>query len=43
MSMSTHTTAFKPADEKWKQMKEIYDACLKADVTIPNEVERYNL
>lgn len=38
MSMSTHIVGIKPADEKWKQMKTIYDACEKAGIEIPDEV-----
>lgn len=31
----------KPADERWQQMKAIYDACTAAGVEIPNEVSRF--
>ena len=41
MSMSTHVIGFRPPDENWKQMKAIYDACTKAKVSLPEEVEDY--
>lgn len=41
MSMSTHVVAFRPADEKWKQMKTVYDACRKAGVPTPEEVDDF--
>lgn len=41
MSMSTNVVAFRPADEKWKQMKAIYDACNEAGVTRPKEVDAF--
>lgn len=41
MGMSMHVVAFRPADETWKQMKIIYDACSKADISIPKEVDTF--
>lgn len=41
MSMSTHVVGFKPPDDKWKRMKEVYDACVKAKVKIPDEVLKF--
>ena len=41
MSMSTHIVGFRPPDEKWHQMKAIYDACTKAEVKIPDEVDEF--
>lgn len=41
MSMSTHVIGFVPPDEKWKQMKVIWDACSKADIALPGEVEEF--
>ena len=38
MSMSTHIVGFRPADEKWKQMKNIWESCESANIPIPNEV-----
>ncbi len=36
--MSTYVLGFKPADEKWNKMKEVWDACKSADVRPPDEV-----
>jgi len=41
MSMSTHVVAFRPPDERWHKMKAIYDACLLAHISIPDEVEDF--
>ena len=41
MSMSTHIVGFRPADEKWKEMKTIWDACEKAGIDIPEAVEEF--
>lgn len=41
MGMSTHVKAFKPPDEKWQQMKAVWDACKTAGVELPREVGRY--
>lgn len=39
MSMSTHVLGFRPPDEKWKKMKQAWDACESAGVPQPREVE----
>ncbi len=36
--MSTHIKGFVPPDNKWKQMKSVYDACETAGIKIPREV-----
>lgn len=41
MSTSIHIVGIKQADEKWKLMKNIYEACEKADVNLPDEVDEY--
>lgn len=41
MSMSTSVIGFAPPDKKWKKMKAVYDACLAADISIPDEVEDF--
>lgn len=41
MSMSTHVVGCKPPDERWEQMKAIWDACASAQVDIPDEVEDF--
>lgn len=33
--------AFRPADEMWRRMKAVWDACLTAGINLPAEVERY--
>ena len=38
MGMSTHVVGFKPADEKWRKMKAVYDACVAANVEMPDDV-----
>lgn len=35
MSMSTHVVGFRPADEKWKKMKAVWDASVAAGITPP--------
>lgn len=41
MGMSTHVVAFKPPNEKWRKMKEVWDACEKAGVQSPLEVTKF--
>ncbi len=41
MSMSTSIVGFRPADEKWKKMKKIYDSCEDARIKIPEEVSSF--
>ena len=41
MSMDTHIVGFRPADERWKKMKEVWDACESAHVPIPKVVSDY--
>lgn len=41
MGMSTHIEFFKPPDEKWKQMKAVWDACEKAGIDPPEEVDDF--
>lgn len=41
MSMSTSVTGFKPANEKWKKMKAIFDACEGANIEPPEEVWKF--
>ena len=38
MGMSTHLTAFKGQDEEWENMKNVYDACQRAGIEVPEEV-----
>jgi len=41
MSITFSVIGFKPPDEKWKQMKAIYDSCEKANVATPKEVDEF--
>ena len=41
MSMSTHVIGFTPPDETWQKMKAIWDACQRADVPVPDEVDDF--
>ena len=41
MGMSTNTVGIIPADEKWKEMKLIYDTCLKNKIEIPKKVNEF--
>ncbi len=38
MGMSTHAIGFKPADDRWNQMKEAWDSCNLAHLKPPAEV-----
>ena len=38
MSMSTHVVGIRPLNERWNQMKAIWDACTTARVPFPKEV-----
>jgi hypothetical protein len=41
MSMSTWVIAFVPADQKWHNMKKVWDACKAAGIAIPVAVTNY--
>ena len=41
MSMSTHVMGVIPPDEKWKQMKAVWDSCETAGISVPKEVEKF--
>ena len=41
MSMSTYVVGFKPADDKWKKMKAVWDACKAAETDPPEDVEKF--
>ena len=38
MSMSTHIVGFRPPDEKWRQMKAVWDATKAAGLDPPEQV-----
>lgn len=41
MGMSTQVIGFVPPDEKWHQMKSIFDSCKLAKIEIPREVWKF--
>lgn len=41
MGMSRNVCGIVPPDEQWMKMKAVYDACMKADIDIPDEVDEY--
>lgn len=41
MGMCTYVIGFKPVDEKYKNMRSVYDACKNAGVEIPKEVRDF--
>jgi hypothetical protein len=41
MGMSINVIGFAPPDEKWQQMKAIWDSCQAAGIAVPREVERF--
>ena len=41
MSMSSNVVAFRPPDEKWKKMKEIWDLCKETGVPVPEQVSYF--
>lgn len=41
MSMSLHVIGFAPPDEHWRRMKQIWDSCVAAKVTPPEEVMKF--
>lgn len=41
MGVSTYVVAIRPPDERWLKMKAVYDACIKANIPLPKEVENF--
>lgn len=41
MSMSKYVEGIIPPDKKWKEMKAVYDACEKAGVGLPIDVDAF--
>jgi hypothetical protein len=39
--MSTHVIGFVPPDERWQEMKAVWDACKAAAIDVPAEVENF--
>jgi hypothetical protein len=38
MKVHTNVSGYIPPDEKWKKMKEAWDSCKRANVSVPDEV-----
>jgi len=43
MSLSTYVIGFRPPDERWQQMKAVYEANAAAGLRQPTEVEMFFL
>lgn len=41
MSMSTYVKGFRPPDDKWRNMKNVYDNCVSLGINVPHEVIRF--
>lgn len=41
MGMSTYVVGFRPADDKWKKMKAVWDACKDAGTEPPKDVLKF--
>lgn len=41
MGMSTHVVGFRPVDDKFSQMKSVWDACKIAGISPPDEVKSF--
>ena len=41
MSMSTYVYGIVPVDDKYIQMRDIYNTCIKAGVSVPPEVKSF--
>ena len=41
MGMSTHVMGYKAPDDKWDQMKAVYDACMAAKIEVPSNVMEF--
>lgn len=41
MGMSTGVEAFKPPNEKWRKMKQVWDTCGELGVPVPEEVYKF--
>ena len=40
-SPTMHVYGIVPPDEDWKKMKAVYDACTKAKVAVPSDVDKF--
>lgn len=40
-SASLHLVGFKPPDETWEKMRQVWNACIDAKVPVPRDVEKF--
>lgn len=41
MGMSTHVIGFAPPDEAWEKMRDVYLACQRAGVEVPDAILKF--
>jgi hypothetical protein len=41
MGMDSNVVGIKPPDDRWRKMKHIRDACVNAEISIPEEVDNF--
>lgn len=41
MSIIMHIEGFAPPDNRWREMKAVYDSCTQADIPVPIIVQEY--
>ena len=41
MESVMHIDGVRTCDDKWKEMQLVYDACLKAGITVPKQVQEF--
>lgn len=41
MGMSTHVMGFRPPDDRWQAMKDVWEACEQAGIKMPTEVTTF--
>jgi len=41
MSMSTYVIGFRPPDEEWKKKEKAFNACMEANVEVPDELRDF--
>lgn len=41
LSTGTRVYGIVPADDRWRQMKAVWDACVAADMAVPDEVLQF--
>lgn len=41
MGMSSHVVGFRPADDRWDEMKAIWTSCHRANIRVPDVVDKF--